>query len=45
MISNAVIQNILKRRSIRRFRTEQISEDELDTIMQAGLYAPSAGGR
>ena len=45
MIDNAVIQNILGRRTIRRFRTEQIREEELDTILQAGLYAPSAGGR
>lgn len=36
---------MLKRRSIRRFRQEQISEEELATILQAGLYAPSAGGR
>lgn len=45
MIRNAVIDNMLKRRSIRRFRQEQISEEELATILQAGLYAPSAGGR
>lgn len=45
MIRNAVIDNMLKRRSIRRFRQEQISEEKLATILQAGLYAPSAGGR
>lgn len=45
MIRNAVIDNMLKRRSIRRFRQEQIREEELATILQAGLYAPSAGGR
>ena len=45
MICNAVIENMMKRRSIRRFRPEQIGEEELDTILQAGLYAPSAGGR
>lgn len=45
MITNAVINNILERRAIRRFRDEQISEEELDTMLQAGLYAPSAGGR
>ena len=38
MIRNAVIDNMLKRRSIRRFRQEQISEEELATILQAGLY-------
>lgn len=45
MINNASIENMMKRRSIRRIRPEQISEEELDTILQAGLYAPSAGGR
>ena len=45
MIINPIIQNILDRRTIRRFKPEQISEQQLDTILQAGLYAPSAGGR
>lgn len=45
MISNQVIQTILERRTIRRFKPDQISDDELNTILQAGLYAPSAGGR
>lgn len=45
MITNVIIKNMLERRSVRRFRPEQISEEELDTILQAGLYAPSAGGR
>lgn len=45
MITNEVIKNMLERRTIRRFREEQISEEELETILQAGLYAPSAGGR
>ena len=40
-----MIDNILRRRSIRRFRPEQIGEEELETILEAGLYAPSAGGR
>ena len=45
MTNNTVIENMLKRRSIRRFRQEQICEEALETILQAGLYAPSAGGR
>ena len=36
---------ILHRRAIRRFETRQIEEDALGQILQAGLYAPSAGGR
>ena len=42
---NEVISTILRRRSIRRFERRQIEEDILDEILQAGLYAPSAGGR
>ena len=41
----AVMETILHRRTIRRFETKQIEEDALQQILQAGLYAPSAGGR
>ncbi len=33
------------RRAIRRFAPEQIKEEALQQILEAGLYAPSAGGR
>ena len=33
------------RRAIRRFETKQIEEEALQQILEAGLYAPSAGGR
>ena len=42
---HAVMETILHRRSIRRFAPEQVREEELQQILQAGLYAPSAGGR
>ncbi|MDR1599770.1 MAG: nitroreductase family protein [Oscillospiraceae bacterium] len=42
---NEVIRNITRRRTIRRFKSEQVGEDALQAILQAGLYAPSAGGR
>lgn len=42
---NEVMKNIMSRRSIRRFDSRQIAEDTLRQILQAGLYAPSAGGR
>lgn len=42
---NETIKTILHRRAIRRFDTRQIEEDVLQQILQAGLYAPSAGGR
>lgn len=41
----AIMDTILHRRSIRRFEPKQIEEDALQQIIQAGLYAPSAGGR
>lgn len=42
---NEVMNTILHRRAIRRFDIKQIKEDDLQQILQAGLYAPSAGGR
>ena len=45
MIENEVMKTIMHRRAIRRFEEKQIAEDELDQILQAGMYAPSAGGR
>jgi nitroreductase len=38
---NAVIENIKKRRSIRKYLPEQIKTDELNAIIEAGMYAPS----
>lgn len=42
---NEVMKTILHRRAVRRFETKQIEEEILQQILQAGLYAPSAGGR
>lgn len=39
-----VFETMLHRRSIRRFEPKQIEESALQQILQAGLYAPSAGG-
>ena len=39
---NAVIENILKRRSIRSFSEQKISREDLELIAKAGQYAPSA---
>lgn len=44
-IKNEIMETILHRRAIRRFAEKQIEEDVLQHILQAGLYAPSAGGR
>lgn len=40
---NEVIQNILTRRSIRTYKEEQISDEQLNIILEAGKYAPSGG--
>ena len=39
------MKTMLHRRAIRRFDHRQIEEKHLQQILQAGLYAPSAGGR
>ena len=38
---NEVLENILTRRSVRSFKSEQIKDDELNLILKAGTYAPS----
>ncbi len=40
-----IMETIMHRRAIRRFDTRQIEEEALQEILQAGMYAPSAGGR
>ena len=45
MITNTVLENIMTRRTIRRFLDKQIQDEELQAVLDAGLYAPSAGGR
>ena len=42
---NEVLKTIMNRRSRRRFQSKPLAENELDAILQAGLCAPSAGGR
>lgn len=39
---NETIETILKRRSIRVYTEEQIKQEDLNTIIKAGLFAPSA---
>jgi nitroreductase len=42
---NGIINNMIERRSIRKYKTDQITEAELEAILQAGIYAPNAGSR
>ena len=39
---NEILKNIKTRRSCRKFRNEMVSNEILDEIISAGLYAPSA---
>lgn len=45
MVMNEVIKNILSRRSIRSFKEEPIKEEDLLTILHAGINAPSGMNR
>ncbi|MDD4075095.1 MAG: nitroreductase [Eubacteriales bacterium] len=38
------IKDLLERRSIRSYKQAQIKKDELDAILQCGVYAPTAMG-
>ncbi len=42
MLQNPVIQAIMDRRSIRSYKPEQITEEELQTILRCAILAPSA---
>lgn len=42
---NKVLNALKERRSIRKFKPEMISEDELNEILEAGLYAASGMGK
>jgi nitroreductase len=39
-----LMQLMQERRSIRKYQDKQISKKDLETILTAGVYAPSAGG-
>lgn len=42
---NETLKVIKQRRSIRNFKDEQIKDEELQAILEAGLYAPNAGNQ
>lgn len=45
MKSNAVIENILDRRSVRAFTEEPVSREDLEAVVTCGQWAPSAMNR
>ena len=42
---NEALQNLMTRRSCRAYLEEQIKDEELDAILEAGVYAPTAMGK
>jgi len=42
---NKTIQDLKERRSIRSYKAEQIKDEELEMILEAGAYAPTGMGR
>jgi len=43
-MSKSTLEDLKKRRSIRSYKPEQIKDEELDAILEAGTWAPSGGG-
>lgn len=42
---NETLKTLLTRRSIRKFKPDQIQDAELNAVLEAGKYAPTGGGR
>jgi nitroreductase len=43
-MKNEAIEVLMNRRSIRKYKPEQITDEALQTVLQAGTYAPTARG-
>ena len=43
-MNNIVLQALRERRSIRRYKAEQITDEELTAVLEAGTWAPTAKG-
>jgi len=44
-MDNEVLKALRERRSIRRYKTEQIKDEELQAVLEAGTWAPTGMGR
>lgn len=42
---NKTLEDLKSRRSCRAFKAEQVSKEELDQVLEAGMYAPTGMGR
>lgn len=43
-MNNETLETLFNRRSIRKFKSQQIKDEELDAVLKAGTYAPTAMG-
>lgn len=43
-MENEVLKAIKERRSIRRFKADQITDEELKTVLEAGTWAATGHG-
>ena len=43
-MENEVLKAIKERRSIRRFKKEQVTNEQLNTVLEAGTWAPTGMG-
>jgi len=41
---NEINKILIKRRTIRKYKREQISQEELNEILEGGLHAPNVSG-
>ena len=44
MKNQAMYDGLIERRSIRSFKPEQVSDEDLQAVLKAGTYAPTAMG-
>lgn len=44
-MDNEILKALRERRSVRQFKSEQISDEELQAVLEAGAYAPTAMGQ
>ena len=44
-MDNEVLKALRERRSVRKFKAEQITDEELQAVLEAGAFAPTAMGR
>ncbi len=42
---NETLKTLLTRRSIRKFKPDQVKDEDLNAVLEAAKYAPTGGGR